>query len=315
MNRQKSEARIEIRGSKRCVRTTNDVEMHSSGIISRISTSRSETSELRIRDLILRIFQLKHIRIRFLQLSSDFKKLEMTSTLPRTPKSNPARNIGLQKDETTAVDLNALTSQDEAPRQQSQRRRRRPRKLNRATSDTDQATSQPVGHKVEGEIVALKRRVGEVEAQVYAIRSTSSAPERKGVRRRGRGRRESGNEDAERVTETEAGAQPKIEKKITTETGKLVDDVEEDEIEEIVRERPEPRSERERRGVTVVGSYRIPLPVGVSERDVQAVQRGLSSVSNIARRVMAEAKSSEGSGTVTGISFKYSQNLAELTFV
>jgi hypothetical protein len=74
-------------------------------------------------------------------------------------------------------------------------------------------------------------------------------------------------------------------------------------VEEIVHEADNRREPQ--RAVTVVGSYRIALPEGVSQQDVQAVHRGFSSASNITRRLSSETRVHEGSGgnNVTGMYF------------
>jgi len=54
-----------------------------------------------------------------------------------------------------------------------------------------------------------------------------------------------------------------------------------------------------RHSVTFSGSYRIPLPASISDRDVRAVQRGLSGVQSIAKKVLAEARATRSSSSST----------------
>lgn len=166
------------------------------------------------------------------------------------------------------------------------------------------------------EIRKLEVRVQGIETQVQEIRlrSESTSGNRagsKGARRRARRNKSAGaTTDDETGAESAAVASEGDVEAVENEAGRggnnsqsvalRKPDVEEpaeddDDVEYIARPPPAPQPQRQPplRSVTVSGSYRIPLPASVSDRDLRAVQRGIAGVQNIARRVLDEAGGGE----------------------
>jgi hypothetical protein len=195
-------------------------------------------------------------------------------------------------------------------------RRRRPRKL----AGTDPAQRGNDRPDVTREIRKLEVRVQGIETQVQEIRrrgesTSTSRTGSKGARRRARRNKSAGPANA---TSDETGAESGTagegdvdvsatarEKEASSgEDGgrQLVvvrkpdaDETADDGVEDIpYQPAPKPQQQQQQqqqqlqRAITVSGSYHIPLPATVSDRDVRAVQRGLTGVQNIARRVLED---------------------------
>jgi hypothetical protein len=203
-------------------------------------------------------------------------------------------------------------------------RRRRPRKLNREAANPSSSEPKPPTEArpqktpdIKIEISALKTRVNDIEAAVQSLleqrrlaaegatTSDPAAGQRKVPRRRQRRRKKEGEKESEieelerlRAELTMAGeelAALRDDRPLLPEPSRERSknrDEEESDVEEIhrsdVAERPSAS-----RAVTFSGSYRIPLPATVSERDLRAVKDGLSSVQNIARSFIEQSRSQE----------------------
>ena len=211
-------------------------------------------------------------------------------------------------------------------------RRRKPRKLNREASST--VTKPPVIQSpppdVKNEISVLRNRVNEIETLVQDLltqrrdepesaAAPAAAPKKSARRRQRRKKKAEGEQETEqeelerlkedlrvageelatlkqsgpeRVEEVRRGRKERSESRDDSR-----DDIGESDVEEIRRDST-PGGTRNRpgtsRAVTFSGSYRIPLPTNVSDQDVRAVQRGLSSVQNIARNFMQQSREDPG---------------------
>ncbi|KAF2402174.1 hypothetical protein EJ06DRAFT_547578 [Trichodelitschia bisporula] len=201
------------------------------------------------------------------------------------------------------------------PRPSTSRRRSRPKKL---PSDRTPPTDLPPSNDPTTlELVALKARVQGLEARVRELASRPAPPPdkpadkpSKGARRRlrrqrteeGEGEKEgSDKENAKDGDEGETGELARVETELAVAKGELeglsaradagrAEDVEEDEVEEI----PRGRGAGKERAVVVSGRYRIPIPEGVDDTDLQAVQRGIRSAQRVARGYLESRRESAG---------------------
>jgi hypothetical protein len=198
------------------------------------------------------------------------------------------------------------------------KRKRRPKKItNKAEEQTGKRIETVPAQKstdVTVEVKALKSKVQEIEAQVQEILLRPAAPT-KSARRRARQQKgaassaaSTGNEpddtteekDAESHEATTANLQ-RLQDELKDAQEELValrdkkaaaastsQPEEEDDVEDIPRihgpglvetQRPRPLG----RAVTLSGSYRIPIPVNVTDSDFDAISKGIRSAQNIAR--------------------------------
>jgi hypothetical protein len=163
---------------------------------------------------------------------------------------------------------------------------------------------------ISAEVEALKSKVKEIEAQLQEILLRPTAPQGPTKSARRRARQQKGQPttsgDVEQEDSTIALSKEQIDlhrlqEELQEAQGELsslkakkssaseADDPRRDEedIEDIPRlqgpglevTRPRPLG----RAVTLSGSYRIPVPVGVSDADLNAISKGISSAQNIAR--------------------------------
>ncbi|KAF2671003.1 hypothetical protein BT63DRAFT_423264 [Microthyrium microscopicum] len=186
------------------------------------------------------------------------------------------------------------------PAAASSNRRRRPRKLRTQSDAAASAIPTPVASN--DELAELKQRVLDIEAQVRALAQPGKSARRRTRTGTGTNKDETTKDDSDEKESKEmellrlelARARQEIAsvrerraaaKKRPAPRSRPSED---DEVEEIPRDAPRVRPDT--RPVAISGSYRIALPETVSEGDVLAVQKGLSSVQNIARKVMAESR-------------------------
>lgn len=272
---------------------------------------------------------------------------ETTSKAPRAPSVAPS----VAPSETPRIEEStipeAAEEDAEAPKQ-----RRRPRKLNRPPKSAQKAPEPDTVPAAEGappvsptpintELETLKGKVGELERQVEELYQKLSSANLKSPRRRGRGRRASGQAatpaeekdekeildlqkqiaDAEfelasiKGEETLSLLQDKLQERNQRQTGESKPKSkpqklpplppnanrargrpaavrraysDEEAIEEIPRAGgPNVGAVPDSNGkvVTLSGSYRVPLPDGVTMEDVKKIQSGLSSASALARNL------------------------------
>jgi hypothetical protein len=156
------------------------------------------------------------------------------------------------------------------------------------------------------DIRKLEIRVQGIETQVQELRRRGESTSRtgsKGARRRARRSKSAGpaDETAESAAASEVEVGTRESEANSGQNSQLVArKPKTNEKLEDVEEVPRPAAPiTQQRAITVSGGYRIPLPTTVSERDVRAVQRGISSVQNIARRVLDDTNSSNDEVTRT----------------
>jgi hypothetical protein len=177
---------------------------------------------------------------------------------------------------------------------------------------------------VTREIRKLETRVQGIETQVQEIRRRG---ESKGARRRAHRNRsvgagatttddETAAESTAAASEVEAATVPGDDDKAgagenghhaavaaTPGARAATDEDDDDDVEYI----PRPHASRAQvqppqRAITLSGSYRLPLPASVSEREMRAVQRGIAGVQNIARRVLVGASAGDGNAAAAASS-------------
>ncbi|KAF2841161.1 hypothetical protein M501DRAFT_1013973 [Patellaria atrata CBS 101060] len=197
-----------------------------------------------------------------------------------------------------------------------QTRRRRPRKLkiNRlidppANSSVEKSSDNfPTPTPALGtEIEVLKEKLQQVEGQVEDLYRRLSAASLKSPRRRGRKKKlndQGEPQDPESLAKDIEAAQLELETLLIAEAERsrtcsphtasvrakgIPEPSPDEEIEEIVRNDDlgtASDSAGNVRGLTLSGSYRLPLPTNVSMEHVRAIQNGISSANAVARGIL-----------------------------
>jgi hypothetical protein len=205
------------------------------------------------------------------------------------------------------------------------------------------------GVTISIEVETLKSKVKEIEAQVQEILHRPTAPQAPSKSARRRAKHQKGqtatqsvskhdNDDSEQVNYSEARHDlEKLQNELQDAQGELSglkakkssfpssDDtaMEDEDIEDIPRlEGPGLEVQQRRplgRSVTLSGSYRIPVPVDVSDDDFTAIRKGIKSAQNIARtfidsdtaRRRTELTQSSGSGSWSEWFGGYSMSIAK----
>ncbi|KAF2760745.1 hypothetical protein EJ05DRAFT_508001 [Pseudovirgaria hyperparasitica] len=217
------------------------------------------------------------------------------------PAANGPLNAGTTQRNTvkvpdSGVKLSDTASSPSVPAQNlsqtATKPRRKPRKLNRDAAT--KATPNDLSNVLNDEILTLKARVRELEAQVEALysRPSESSIPAKLPRRRGRGRPIPGSEEAVKKLEAELEAVRtelvELKHRADEDPGKSsaagIDDAEdvpcasEPVVEELIA--------GPGKAVTLTGNYRIPLPANISLDDVRTIQSGINSANKIARGIV-----------------------------
>jgi hypothetical protein len=231
-------------------------------------------------------------------------RLQSTGGVPLPPATTP-----------TQVNGNPTNTQPS--------RRRRPRKLNSQpdastpAGSAGNANSKGNTSGINVEVQALKSKVIQIEAQVQQILQRPAQAPPKPPRRRQRHQKPQEDTPEESVPQPEPEPEPqngeleRLQAELETARAELANlrvrndnakrpsvtrsssQEDEDEVEEIPRlhgpgvervPRPRPLG----RAVTLSGSYRIPLPATVSDEDLKAIQKGISSAQNLARGFLDE---------------------------
>ena len=245
--------------------------------------------------------------------------MQQTTSKRKPRKLNRALDIQPASSRTSSLEGGVPLSEPDPqpppdPTQPS--RRRRPRKIAGNGPAHEQGNDRP---DVTRDIRRLELRVQGIETQVQVIRrrgeSAASAGRAgsKGARRRARRNRtaggaattddDTGTESVAAASEGEADAgsagddataPAENQASRVNENARRAaavrtpDAAAADDVEYIPRPPPAPQPTPQR-AIPVSGSYRIRLPASVSDRDLRAVQRGITGVQNIARRVLEDA--------------------------
>jgi len=256
-----------------------------------------------------------------MSLSSGRQKTTSKSTIPDHVIVSPgnafseAGGVQLQGNRLTEADTSAAVA--------SKRRRRPKKinNANQDSSLMQKTAFQASAADVTIEMKALKSKVMEIEAQVQEIllRPASQGPT-KSARRRSRRQKSSSAENQsgaaqdekedERALAADSGTANELQdlqgqlqdaheellvlkerdkKRGTTSAAPAsLSDESEDEVEDIPRSHDPALAQQHRprplgRAVTLSGSYRIPIPVNVSDADFDAISRGIKSAQSIAR--------------------------------
>ncbi|PSN66099.1 hypothetical protein BS50DRAFT_574559 [Corynespora cassiicola Philippines] len=206
------------------------------------------------------------------------------------------------------------------------RQRRRPRKLNREpastpATDSTKSTSTPAKDTAvpsAAELEALKSRVRGLEAKVEELYN-NGAVDRSGrsPRRRGKGRKNSGQQIPTTSSVTGTGRVEELEE-ADEELVRLEGELEVARRDLDTYRQPRPRTKRsqssetdfveeiprggvgyedttgsEDRQVTLTGNYRIPLPANVSMNDVKNIQSGVTAAHNVARSFLEQRRAQQ----------------------
>ncbi|KAK3076761.1 hypothetical protein LTS18_012136 [Coniosporium uncinatum] len=217
--------------------------------------------------------------------------------------------------------------------------RRKPKKLAKTPLDTAKPASQPItpttndtpdkALPLDTEVETIKGRVQNLESQVDKLYERTKAANAKSPRRRGKRSKSTENVqqdgelqtlerelvaaqkelvalgvDPEKVSVTAPSAPPPRPAVVELPRSAVVEEIEEidvDDVEEIPRSNePEPAKEDDGRAVTLSGSYKVKLPPYLSMEDVKAIQDGVTSAGNIAKKYASKKIPSTQAQPVNG---------------